>query len=103
MVEMETANVFIRDPVGLRAKLKAFIEGGAEQMQVCVLKFLRPCYTIINSSFVVLQCITDFDGTLTRGSYKGEKAQSSFGTITDHFICEFSALDSCLSQLILIN
>jgi hypothetical protein len=35
MKEMEDANVFIRDPVGLREKLKAFLEGGAEKMQVC--------------------------------------------------------------------
>ena len=42
MGEMENANVFIRDPVGLRAKLKAFIEGGAEKMQVCVFKL---CHT----------------------------------------------------------
>ena len=59
MKEMEDANVFIRDPVGLREKLKSFLEGGAAKTQ----------------------CIADFDGTLTRGSYNGEKAQSSFAVV----------------------
>ena len=84
MKEMEDSNVFIRDPVGLREKLKAFLKDGPTKTQVCFTqKFARFFTTIavklILVAYFVLQCIADFDGTLTRGSYKGEKAQSSFG------------------------
>ncbi|XP_028402847.1 cytosolic 5'-nucleotidase 3-like [Dendronephthya gigantea] len=60
MNDFKDANVFIKDPVGLRGKLKGLMEGGAEKMQ----------------------CIADFDGTLTRGSYKGQPAQSSFAVVS---------------------
>lgn len=46
--------------------------------------------------FCYIQCISDFDGTLTRGSYKGEKAQSSFGMIS-------SALHNFLNIFLFCN
>ncbi|XP_046859856.1 7-methylguanosine phosphate-specific 5'-nucleotidase A-like [Xenia sp. Carnegie-2017] len=60
MNEMGKAGtVLIRDQVGVREKLKSLIAGGAKNMQG----------------------IFDFDGTITRGVYQGERAQTSFAVV----------------------
>ena len=68
MNDFEDANVFIRDPVGLREKLKALMEGGAEKIQVWQFsklgKYLWPSCSMECSNNTVItfcdvhQCLT---------------------------------------------
>jgi hypothetical protein len=47
MKEMEDSNVFIRDPVGLREKLKAFLKDGPAKTQVCFSQKFARFFTIL--------------------------------------------------------
>ena len=79
MNEMGKAGtVLIRDQVGVREKLKSLIAGGPKNMQVWKLKCNYVKFNLHLNCIYLLQGIFDFDGTITRGVYKGERAQTSF-------------------------